>query len=249
LARAKQTARSEARRRARLANRPLETDADAGGADAGDQATAPGTDSRAGAGGPARQGASRPGVFSAVFGSFGTAYRRPDVREDLRLLPRLLLSRGFLAAIAMVLIGGVVFVIWPGYSGSTIIFQFFTYPPALAPIFIAGYFAPRASYLLGLLVGLFDAAIYSLWLVAQLPTFGTASDPSQLGLYVVTYIFWSGITGIVFAAGAAWYRRFLQSTSPRRQAQARGQAKGPSRAQPSRGKATAAAAASGRRRS
>jgi len=248
LARAKQTARSEARRRARLANRPLETDADAGGAEAGDQATAPGTDSRAGARGPTRQGASRPGVFSAVFGSFGAAYRRPDVREDVRLLPRLLVSRGFLAAIAMVVIGGVAFAIWPLYSGSTLIFQFFTVPPALAPIFIAGYFAPRASYLLGLLVGLFDAAVYFL-LVTQLPAFGAAAEPSQLGLDVVTYIVWSAITGVVFAAGAAWYRRFLQSTSPRRQAQARGQAKGPSRAQPSRGKATAPAAASGRRRS
>jgi hypothetical protein len=247
LARAKQTARSEARRRARLANRPLETDVEAVGAETDDETTGPSSASRTGTG-AARPVGQRPG-FGSFFSSFGTAYRRANIREDLRLLPGLLLSRGFLAAIAMVLIGGIAFAIWPGYSGSTIIFQFFTYPPALAPIFIAGYFAPRASYLLGLLVGLFDAAVYSVWLVAALPTFGTAADPSQLGVYVVTYVFWSGVTGVVFAAGAAWYRRFLQSTSPRRQAQARGQARGQSRAQPARGKATAAAASSGRRRS
>jgi hypothetical protein len=247
VARAKQTARAEARRRTRQTTRAAELaeleSQDAEGAgdgdDAADAAPTKRTVSNASTVGP-REIPRRPG-FGSLFSSFGTAYRRANVREDLRILPSLLTSRGFLAGILLVLVGAILFLIFPGYSGSTFLFQFLTFPPALAPIFVAGFFAPRASYLLGLLVGLFDAVVYTVWLIAQLPTLGTAADPSQVGLYVVTAIFWSAITGIVFGAGAAWYRRFLQTTSPRRPAPAKGQSR-------TQARKAAAATSGGRRR-
>ena len=250
MARAKQTARAEARRRARIANRPMDVETEAIEGEVID-------DERVGAGsataGRSEAGASgrteiprRPGLRS-VFGSFGQAYRRANVREDLVLLPKLLLARGFLAALGMVLLGFILAEAFPGYSGSSFAFQFLTFPPALAPIFVAGFFAPRASYLLGLLVGIFDALVYAVWLVTVLPTLGAATAPSDVGLYVLTALFWSAVTGIVFGAGAAWYRRFLQLTSPKGKAQARGQQRG-GRSQPARGKSTPATANSGRRR-
>jgi hypothetical protein len=247
VARAKQTARAEARRRTRQTTRAaeladLETD-DFDAAEDEDEPADAATTRRTAAvvsSGP-REIPRRPG-FGSVFSSFGTAYRRPNVREDLRALPSLLTTRGFLAGIALILIGALLFLLFPGYSGSTFIFQFLTFPPALAPIFVAGFFAPRASYLLGLVVGLFDAVVYSIWLVAALPALGAAATPNELGLYVVTALFWSAVTGIVFGAGAAWYRRFLQTTNPRRQAQAKGQSNR------NQGGRRTAAATSGRRR-
>ena len=249
MARAKQTARAEARRRARIANRPLdaETDAIEGEVIDDDESLGAGsaTAGRSQAGARGRtEIRPRPGLRS-VFGSFGQAYRRANVREDLAVLPKLLLTRGFLAALGMVLLGFILAEAFPGYSGSSFAFQFLTFPPALAPIFVAGFFAPRASYLLGLLVGLFDALVYAVWLVTVLPTLGAATAPTDVGLYVVTALFWSAVTGIVFGAGAAWYRRFLQLTSPK--GQARGQQRG-GRNQPARGKSTPATANSGRRR-
>jgi len=245
VARAKQTARADVRRRNRIANRPSEADPAVegevidgdGAADAGQTS---GSRSQAARG--RTEIPRRPG-FRSLFTSFNTAYRRPNVREDLPLLPKLFLSRGFLAAIGMIVAGFIGIEIWPGYSGSAFAFQFLTFPPALAPIFVAGFFAPRASYLLGLVVGLVDAAVYTVWLIGALPAVGAGSDAPNLGLYIGTAFFWSALTGIVFGAGAAWYRRFLQITSPRRQAQGKG-----GRSQPSRGKTATATANSGRRR-
>jgi hypothetical protein len=226
VARAKQTARADARRRTRQATRAAEIDLeredldDVDGADEADAASAGTAASRATATQGGRREIPRRPAFGSLFSSFGTAYRRPNVREDLRYMPSLLVSRGFLAAIALVLTGAILLAIFPGYSGSTFAFQFLTFPPALAPIFVAGFFAPRGSYLLGLAVVLFDAIVYSVWLIAALPSLGAGANPSDVGFYVLTALFWSAVTGIVFGAGAAWYRRFLQATRPRRQAQA-----------------------------
>jgi hypothetical protein len=223
VARAKQTARADARRRTRQSSRAAETPdldrEDLENADGADGPGRPSTGAATRAVTSADRGLPRRPLFGSLFSSFGTAYRRPNVREDLRYLPSLLASRGFLAAIALILIGAIAFAIFPGYSGSTFAFQFLTFPPALAPIFVAGFFAPRASYLLGLAVGLVDAVVYSVWLIAALPGLGAAAKPGEVGLYMLTAVFWSAVTGIVFGAGAAWYRRFLQATSPRRQAQ------------------------------
>ncbi|HEX8024703.1 MAG TPA: hypothetical protein VF484_00725 [Candidatus Limnocylindrales bacterium] len=251
MARAKQTARADARRRSRIASRPPEADPALAGEVIEGESTAVDAatdDGRAKASSRGRTDIPRRPGFGSLFGSFNQAYRRPNVREDIAALPSLLIGKGFLAAIAMVVVGFIGIEIWPGYSGSSFAFQFLTFPPALAPIFVAGFFSTRASYLLGLLVGLVDAAVYTVWLIGALPTLGAGTGPTDIGLYVGTAFFWSALTGVVFGAGAAWYRRFLQLTSPRRQAQARGQGKGQTRNQPSRGKAATATANSGRRR-
>jgi hypothetical protein len=188
-----------------------------------------------------RDVARRPG-FGSLFSSFGSAYRAPNVREDLRLFPPLLLSRGFLAAVALTVSGAVGEILFPGYSGSNFLFQFVTYPPALAPIFVAGFFAPRASYLLGLAVGVVDVLVLLVWAIALAPALGSAANPQSILGDLLPALGTNAVTGIVFGAGAAWYRRFLQTSNPRRQAQGKGQSNR------SQGGRRTAAATSGRRR-
>jgi hypothetical protein len=222
LARAKQTARAEARRRYRLANRlddevePNELEGD----DAGSEPARGGSSSgRAGsAGRPAARPAvsGRPGITAAFRG----AYHRADLRADLAVLPRLLTSRAFLGAIALVIGGAVAFAAFPGYSLSTLLFQTLTYPPAMAPIFVVGFFAPRASYLLGFVVGVFDAVVFAFLVTLVAPAIGFPTDPTLASSLIGTALFTGAVTGTFFAAAAAWYRRFLALSSPRRAATA-----------------------------
>jgi MFS family permease len=216
VARAKQTARSEARRRYRLANRlddesqPNELGEDAGAAPAASRATAssrPVSASRSNA-------EPRPGVFS----SFRGAYHPAHIREDLNDLPTLLISRAFLAGIALVIAGAVIIVAFPGYTTAIFLFQTLTLPPAIAPMFVAGFFAPKASYLLVFLIGVVDAIVYAILLVVVAPSLGLSSpiDPAVLPSTIALALFTGAVTGTLFAAAAAWYRRFLSLSSPKR---------------------------------
>jgi hypothetical protein len=218
VARAKQTARSEARRRHRLANRlddevaPNELDGEATGT--GDAAAT--TGSRRAGQVSKTSSPPRPGVLSAFRG----AYHPAHIREDLGDLPKLLLSRAFLGAIALIVAGAAVFVFFPGYNGAQFLFQTLTYPPAMAPIFVVGFFATSASYLLGFIVGLVDAAILAILIASGL--LGAATDPNAIPSFLGGAVFTGAVTGAVFAAAAAWYRRFLALSSPKRAATATG---------------------------
>lgn len=214
MARAKQTARSEARRRHRLANRldeevaPNELDgAPSTGNTAGSAAA---TGSRRAAQPSKASTTPRPGVLSAFRG----AYHPAHIREDLRDLPKLLLSRAFLGAIALIVAGAAVFVVFPGYNGAQFLFQTLTYPPAMAPIFVVGFFATSASYLLGFIVGLIDAAILAILITSGV--LGAATDPNAVPSFLGGAVFTGAVTGAVFASAAAWYRRFLALSSPKR---------------------------------
>lgn len=225
MARAKQTARAEARRRHRAASRPVEVDA----AEAGDADETPAAAAKRRAATPP----ARASVSGGIFGAFRQAYRSPNIREDLAALPRLLTGRWFLAALFLIALGIGVFELYPGYSGSVFLIQFLAYPPAIAPIFLAGFFAPRASYLLGLAVALFDGVVWIAFTASQPQAATGSAVVSDAGTYILAFSSWA-LTGIFFAAGAAWYRRFLQLTSPRRQPAGRG-------GQPNRGRQAATA--------
>jgi hypothetical protein len=220
VARAKQTARAEARRRHRLATRPLDAEPEDVAPEGEDAAPTPrGTEARRAQAKTSTSG--RP----SFFGSFRAAYRRPDIRADLIALPGLLRGWPFLAAIGIILAGAAIFSVFPGYSLADLAFQFMTLPPAYAPIFFIGFFAPRATYLLGAVVGVIDAAVYALLILTVFPRLGGAPDQSSLPVYIGAALFWSVLTGTFFAGGIAWYRRFLALTSPRRTAPAGRQAK------------------------
>lgn len=214
MARAKNTARAEARRKARIESR-AELDA----AQQDDLTTADGATGAAGT--PATPPARRP-LLSL-----------PNFRQDLRDLPRILTSRRAMVVAPLMLIVGFVLQLansrgalpadyglpfplaengWVSFATvGDFYVQMFFLPPALLTFFLAGYIAPRASYLIGALNGLLSGALWSiLFVTSPLPTdspLGGQTDTMAL----VGYVFILNVAYGTFAAAfAAWYRDFLR---------------------------------------
>jgi hypothetical protein len=219
VARAKQTDRAEARRRFRQAT-SQEGDAGEGGDELDFGERKP---DAAGAtpGRPARetQPAARPGFTSA----FRNAYRPAHFREDVRLLPTVLRSRAFLGAVALVIVGAAVSWAFWNFSGGRMAWELLVLPgSALAPQLVAGFFAPRASYLLGLIVGIIQGIAAAIFLTALAGQLGSPLTPEQTTSLLVQSFLTGPISGALFASAAAWYRRFLSLSQPNRRGQARG---------------------------
>ena len=218
MARAKQTGRAEARRRYRQT--VAVDDATEEGAegttelDYGERKPGAG---RAPAK-PARAEQAQPAGRTGFMDSFRLAYRSPHVLEDLRALPSLLRTRGFLAAIGLVLLGAAVVLAFPNYTGSRFAWELLVFPgSALAPQLVAGFFAPRASYLLGLIVGVVQGIVFTIFLTQLGSRLGTSALPADQMSSLFSVSFISGpVSGALFAAAAAWYRRFLSFSGPRR---------------------------------
>ena len=97
------------------------------------------------------------------------------------------------------------------------LFAYFIQTPALGGVFLAGFLAPRASWLLGGIVGLVAAfgymAVLSLVPGSISPTAPGGAKMEEIALSAFLL---SPIMGGLFAALAAWYRRFLTLTNPNR---------------------------------
>ena len=230
MARAKYTDRAEARRRYRqTVSQPEDVVDDLESEDApapptNQARTSSRPDPRAAQAAPAR-----PGFLSAFRG----AYHSPHVREDLGHWRQLITSRALLAAIGLVLAGGVGFIALPAYTGTTFAWELLVLPgQALAPQLVAGFFAPRASYLLGFVVGLAQGVVFSVVYPLVTSRLGAPLPPDQLPNLLTLSFITGPISGVIFASAAAWYRRFLSLSSPRRAAAARGRT--PAKGNPSR---------------
>jgi hypothetical protein len=244
VARAKRTDRSEARRRHR-AQLAAEGRLPSDDTDVADDTTAQPVVDRARGRGPvggartATRGndgggtlhAPRPAPAGGVRNAFRGAFRPLNLREDLRLLPRLLLHRSFWvpSLIAVVTAAAIV-----AFQGRELISQFaatyFLAPPPIGGIFLAGFLAPRASYLIGALFGLVSAVIVTIAaasLTTVVPGTGTPAEVASVAFVI------SPLSGIFFGAAAAWYRRFLYLASPARQLTRRPP---PARGKPVRGR-------------
>jgi hypothetical protein len=232
VARAKRTDRADARRRhrAQLAGTDeaaLEEDALPAAAPSKPRAAAPPRPGRATA---STTTPPRPAPAGGIRNAFRLAFHPLTLREDLALFPRLLLHRAFWlpVLIAAIVTGAVI-----AFQGRELISQFgltyFVYPPPLGALFLAGFLAPRASYLIGAAVGVVTAFLLG-FVVASVPNLFTGAtfvDGLIAGLAT------SPLAGAFMAAAAAWYRRFLYLASPARQAPNRGT---PPRGKPARGR-------------
>lgn len=218
MARAKRTTRAEARRRYRAEHGlPDETTID-------DETPEVVTTSRRAqpvAGQPARMG---------IGAAFRQAFRPLDLRGDLQALPRLLRDKAFIVPVLLTVAATALVLSIPRQATpadpatappadlltllAAFSFTYFIQPPAFGGVLISGFFAPRASWLLGGLVGLVSAVCYAAWVLGT-PTPVTPPAVSATEVILLGFVF-SAISGALFASAAAWYRRFLQLSSPNR---------------------------------
>ncbi|HUQ44080.1 MAG TPA: hypothetical protein VM451_06685 [Candidatus Limnocylindria bacterium] len=218
MARAKQTDRAEARRRYRQTTSPADVPGEGDGDDDLDFGE------RRPEAGPARNAREAPPAGRPSFlGSFRAAYRPANVREDLRTFPRTLQSRGALAALAMVIVGTAVAWFFWDFSGGRMAWELLVLPgSALAPQLVAGFFAPRASYLLGLLIGLLQGVAATVFLTSLANRVGQPLASDQVSSLLTQSFLTGPVSGALFASAAAWYRRFLAISQPNRRPQGRG---------------------------
>ena len=214
MARAKQTGRSEARRRYRQATtddtgvEALEGEAPV----ASPRKPEPGRAARQ----AQPQGPARPGVLS----SLRAAYHPANLREDLAMLPKLVRHWSFFAPVAMIIVGAfAAFTFW-NFTGGQFAYQILVLPGTGfgLPQLVAGFFAPRASYLLGFLVSLVQGVVGTIFVLQLASRIGTPFPSDQLPTLLVQAFVFGPISGTLFSAAAAWYRRFLALSSPRRAA-------------------------------
>lgn len=214
MARAKRTERAEARRRYRADSAPdVTTDATEGAPPApSPRRTASTTSSSAKSSPPS----GRVGFMDA----FKQSIRPIHVRPDLAALPGIAVHTHALWVPLLITIASTAFIVATnGKDGiSQFMFAYFIQTPAIGGVFIAGFLAPRASWLLGVVVGFVSAVCYAI-LVVSYPTAIYASAPpteSQARDIAISALILSPVIGGFFAAGAAWYRRFLALSSPNR---------------------------------
>jgi hypothetical protein len=216
LARAKNTQRAAARRRYRDQVR-VNTLSD----DAFDQPTEDEESSS-----PPAKATSRPAPGGTGVGSM---FRRPDVRGDLAAMPELLRTQRKLWIPFLILAAAFVFValVQVGVLSAdlapaeTLVAQLTLVPTSLFIPFIAGFLAPRGSYILGGLVGLVQSILLIILISLPVSTdSGTASlltgsdiVSAAIQITVLTVPF-----GILAAGFASWYRSFLRNSQQRAQA-------------------------------
>lgn len=210
VARAKRTDRAEARRRYR---------AEMAGEEGADETT------DAVAASSAADAKPRPRSSSPQFSSpsgrigMGAAFRQSihpvNLREDLRALPWLAVHTKALWLPALItIVSAIAFTITAGSDFVTRFgFAYFVQTPAIGSVFLAGFLAPRASWLIGAIVGTIAAIAYSA--VIAYVALGTA-DAQLARDAMLSSVFLSPVMGALFAAAAAWYRRFLQLSNPNR---------------------------------
>ena len=234
MARAKRTERAEARRRYRatLATDPLAEDVD-GTADPSPASSSQGAKRSNAA--PAKQGSSGPQERVGFLDAFKQSIRPVHVRQDIASLPWITLHTKAIWLPVLITIGATIATAATGANDMVtgLLFTYFVVFPAIGGVFIGGFLAPRASWVVGIVVGLVSAACYVALGVSGLlpPPFSEQFTINPTGAAVSAFIY-SPIMGAFFAAAAAWYRRFLALSSPnrnRRQAQAQKQRPGDGR--------------------
>jgi hypothetical protein len=214
VARAKRTARADARRRHRAAQ-TIELDEDL------DTPTSPGTAAKSPNGraatAPRPAATPAPGTRMPFTLAIRAAVRPVHVREDLEALPWIAVhSKALWLPVLITLLSFGAIIATHGSDLSLLFFQYFIATPAIGGVFLAGFLAPRASWLLGAIVGLVAAICYSILVIAfpttlfqaAVPTFEQARDVALVALVM------SPLFGALLASGAAWYRRFLRLTAP-----------------------------------
>jgi hypothetical protein len=228
VARAKRTERAEARRRYRAYLAELEQEeAEGSEIDEADE------DGRAYARAAARAAAEdkastpRPGQRMGFFPAMKAAIRPIHYREDLRYAPQLITRTPAVWAPGAVAVGAAAIVIWR-VSGLSIeearqdtlvqlAVMFVLSPYVMLPGLVAGFLAPRASWMAGVFAALITTSCFGA-VIASRPELiyesGTSLGTTDVAWTTVTLMTLSLPMGALLASFSAWYKRFLDLTGP-----------------------------------
>jgi hypothetical protein len=224
VARAKRTDRAEARRKYRAYLMDQEGAAEAD--DSGNPTVAGARVARD----PKFQPVIQPGQRMGLFAAAKAAYRTPHYMDDIRNIRSLVLHSRAVWPVLLVCLAGGAFSVYRLSSGApsndpilTAVFQFLFFPFPLLPPMVAGFLAPRSSWLAGIIAGLI-ASFTSVWVFAILiwvygqpsvpvPGYTAVVTSSTLGSYATTLLSGSLAVGLMVSAGTAWYKRFLSLSS------------------------------------
>ena len=145
------------------------------------------------------------------------AFQMPNILEDLRALPGIFRTRRLvwvpfiLVAIGFVLALTIYGIPEQLQSFVALYLQFFFVPQGLFAYFIAGFVAPRASYLIGFLLGVMSGAMYGIALVATLPVEADAFTRATVEQVALSAPLTGALLGTLAGGFAAWYRNFLRN--------------------------------------
>ena len=231
MARAKRTDRAEARRRYR---------AELAGADGVEESVEGESPSGAAPTRTATKQMSTPPGRLGVGAAFRLSIHPINVRADLMALPKLVTHKALLIPVAITL-GSTALVLATGLTNffSSLMYTYFVQTPAIGGAFLGGFLAPRASWLIGAIVGLLSAICYAVIIISGVVPVVDASGQPVVANAAEVFVYAAIVTTIFsgfLAAGAAWYRRFLQLSNPnrgRRAAPAKGGAGGKGRSRSS----------------
>ena len=143
-------------------------------------------------------------------------FQLPDFREDIRALPTVFRTRRLVwLPFGLVLIGFILRLLIFGMpvelqTWVVLYLQFFFVPEGLFAYFIAGFLAPRASYLVGGLLGVLSGALYGISLLATMPVGADPSFTSAVQAEAVRGALSGPVLGVFAGGFAAWYRNFLR---------------------------------------
>jgi hypothetical protein len=229
VARAKRTDRAEARRRYREAT-VATTDIvdDATEAPAVPEAALPrdarerrsaSTERRAGP--PQRQG------FAATLRA---AAAPADIRGDLRAFPSIVLRSKAALVPGLVIVGTAAALFIPALASNQIVVlagNVILQPPPMIIAFLAGMLAPRAAWLMGGLMAVLAGLAYVIVVTVNTDSlitplgFTYVVTTSQKVAYAQSVLLSAPVFGIAVGAFAGFYRRFLNMSSPQREASRR----------------------------
>jgi hypothetical protein len=184
------------------------------------------------AAGRTRSSTARPASPPTGRLGIGAAFRQSihplNVRADFAALPGLVTNKALWLPILLCIVAAVLFTVMPNQL-TYLLMQYFLWAPPIAAVFLGGFLAPRASWLIGILIGIAASLLFAILLVtglfnqSMLTIMQTTQTTIELriaeDLYPGTVVQWlllSSVMGGLFAAGAAWYRRFLQLSNPNR---------------------------------
>jgi hypothetical protein len=159
-------------------------------------------------------------------GAFKAAYRPVHYRADLKLFFPLITRTHAIWPVALISVVGILTVLIRR-DPRDFFFQLSTSmiltPLPMLPAMIAGFLAPRATWLAGIIASLISSmAVIAWWESGAMPHFNTLGqvdgyqrlDPSLLPAAAIQLLWLAIPSGALLAALAGWYKRFLNLTGP-----------------------------------